>query len=104
MSVGYGKSVPGEVADPVTFMTNLISSLNLGTPIIISPSMSGKLSLPFLTAHPEKVKGYIPVAPVFTGRYSSQYPSIQVSSYSYVYILEHGLVLHHTYVALVLLS
>ena len=42
VSAGYGKSVPGELADPVTFMTNLISSLKLGAPIIISPSMSGR--------------------------------------------------------------
>ena len=60
-------------------MTELISSLDLTAPVIISPSMSGSLSLPILTAHPEKVKGYIPVAPVYTGKYTSQYPSISVS-------------------------
>ena len=77
--VGYGKSRSGQVDDPVMFMTNLVSSLDLAAPIIISPSMSGSVSLPFLTAHPEKVKGYIPIAPVGTGRYTSQYPSIKVS-------------------------
>ena len=77
--VGYGKSRSGQVNDPVTFMTNLLSSLDLAAPVIISPSMSGSVSLSFLTAHPEMVKGYIPVAPVGTGRYTSQYPSIKVS-------------------------
>ena len=76
---GYGSSRSGQVNDPVMFMTNLISSLNLANPVIVSPSMSGFISLPFLTAHPEKVKGYIPVAPVNTGKYMSEYASIKVS-------------------------
>ena len=77
--VGYGQSRSGQVNDPVKFMINLLSSLDFTAPVIISPSMSGSVSLPFLTAHPDKVKGYIPVAPVSTGRYTSQYPSIKVS-------------------------
>ena len=60
-------------------MTKLISSLDLSVPVIVSPSMSGSVSLPFLIAHPEKVKGYIPVAPVYTGKYASHYSAIKVS-------------------------
>lgn len=76
---GYGKSRSGQVSDPVSFMTNLISSLSLANLIIVSPSMSGFISLPFLTAHPEKIKGYIPVAPVETGKYKTLYASIKVN-------------------------
>ena len=76
---GYGKSRSGQVSDPVIFLTHLISSLKLPDPVIVSPSMSGFISLPFLTAHPEKVKGYIPVAPVSTGKYKALYPSVKVS-------------------------
>ena len=79
LRAGYGKSVPGSMEDPVAFITKLLSLLNLKDPVIISPSMSGRVSLPFFTTHPEKVKGYIPVAPVNTGRYKSNYPTIQVS-------------------------
>jgi abhydrolase domain-containing protein 14 len=62
-------------------MISLLSSLEVAAPVIISPSMSESVALPFLTAHPDKVKGYIPVAPVSTGRYSSLYPSIKVSMF-----------------------
>ena len=78
LHIGYGKSRSGQVNDPVKFMTSLLSSLDIAAPVIISPSMSGSVALPFLTAHPDKVKGYIPVAPVSTGRYTSLYPSIKV--------------------------
>ena len=80
--IGYGKSRSGQVNDPVKFMISLLSSLEITAPvIIISPSMSGSVALPFLTAHPDKVKGYIPVAPVSTGRFTSLYPSIKVSEH-----------------------
>ena len=76
---GYGHST-GSLGDPVVFMTELISSLHLSSPVIISPSMSGTLSLPYLTTHPGNVKGFVPVAPVSTGNYNSQYPNIKVRS------------------------
>lgn len=80
--VGYGQSHSGQVNDPVKFMINLLSSLEITAPVIISPSMSGSVALPFLTAHPDKIKGYIPVAPVSTGRFTSLYPSIKVSMFN----------------------
>ena len=61
-------------------MTQLISSLHLSSPVIISPSMSGTLSLPYLTTHPGDVKGFVPVAPISTGDYTSKYPNIKVCS------------------------
>ena len=32
--------------------------------VIVSPSMSGGFSLPFVARHPDRVAGYVPVAPV----------------------------------------
>lgn len=32
--------------------------------VIVSPSMSGSFSIPFLNKHPNLLKGYVPVAPV----------------------------------------
>ena len=32
--------------------------------VIVSPSMSGEFSLPFVARHPDRVAGYVPVAPV----------------------------------------
>lgn len=77
---GYGKSVPSPpVSDSLEFMENLIKVLKLGpTPVIISPSMSGKFSLPYLVSHPNRVKGYVPVAPGNTESYIEEFPSIKV--------------------------
>lgn len=82
-SPGYGQSTPSSpVGDSSTaaFIMSLIKTLELGhAPVIISPSMSGRFSLPFLTSHPDRVKGYVPVAPVSTERYKDKFPSIEVS-------------------------
>ena len=75
---GYGQSEGPKGIDPASFMKQLVSSLGLASPVIVSPSMSGGFSLPYLTAHPGKVKGFVPVAPVKTQLYAAKYPSIKV--------------------------
>jgi abhydrolase domain-containing protein 14 len=76
---GYGRSTPSHVQNTLAFMEALVEVLKLGpTPIIISPSMSGSFSIPYLVAHPERVGGYVPVAPVGTRSYTEQFQSIQV--------------------------
>ncbi|CAJ0959427.1 unnamed protein product [Ranitomeya imitator] len=53
----------------------------LGTrqPVIISPSMSGLFSLPLLLQHPDRIRGFVPVAPVGTKSFKpQQYQQIQV--------------------------
>lgn len=82
---GFGKSdsAPSISADPGSFLSGLIDTLELlsgGSIVIISPSMSGRFSLPFLISHPENVKGYVPVAPVATENYVDMFPSINVRS------------------------
>ena len=54
------------------FLLILIEALNLNLPIIISPSMSGSYSLPFLANHGQKLRGFVPVAPVGISRYGEQ--------------------------------
>jgi len=60
-------------------MTQLITMLHFSQPVIVSPSMSGSFSLPYLTAHPGDIKGFIPVAPVMSGNFISKYPNIKVN-------------------------
>ena len=60
-------------------MTQLITMLHLSQPVVVSPSMSGSFSLPYLTAHPGDIKGFIPVAPVMSGNFISKYPNIKVN-------------------------
>jgi abhydrolase domain-containing protein 14 len=48
------------------FINMLITALEFSNPVIISPSMSGSYSMPFLAAYPEKLSGFIPIAPTST--------------------------------------
>ena len=45
------------------FLGALLDALALERVVIVSPSMSGCFSLPFVAASPERVAGYVPVAP-----------------------------------------
>ena len=76
----------------------IISALNMAHPVIVSPSMSGRLSLPYLTAHPERVRGFLPVAPVSTSVFSSHFPNIQVDCYNRVQYHHKLLFQHNTFI------
>jgi pimeloyl-ACP methyl ester carboxylesterase len=68
---GYGASPappPGARLDLAAF----IAAQKLGKPVVLSPSMSGKVSLPLVTGHPEQVAGFIAVAPVELAAYESK--------------------------------
>lgn len=60
---GYGSSerISGDRAE---FLLELIEVLKLNKPILVSPSMSGGYSLPFVVKHADKLGGFIPIAPV----------------------------------------
>ncbi|TRY66814.1 hypothetical protein DNTS_004767 [Danionella cerebrum] len=49
----------GQLA-PSAFLCEVCEALNTGPVVIISPSLSGMYSLPFLLQHPERVRAYIP--------------------------------------------
>jgi len=60
---GFGESPPAE-ADFSTWLGELLDQLRLAPPVVVSPSMSGRLSLPLVTGNPERVSGFVAVAPV----------------------------------------
>jgi abhydrolase domain-containing protein 14 len=60
---GFGKSKTVRAA-PNTFLAELLPKLEIGRPVVVSPSMSGRFSFPLLAAHPESVSAFVPVAPV----------------------------------------
>lgn len=67
----------GELA-PAVFLRQVCEGLQTGPVVIISPSLSGMYSLPFLFQHSELLKAYIPVAPICTEKFTAkQYGSIQ---------------------------
>lgn len=63
---GFGKTPAKAGLDKALFLEQLMYALSFkpqGT-VIVSPSMSGSFSIPFLNKHPNLLKGYVPVAPV----------------------------------------
>jgi pimeloyl-ACP methyl ester carboxylesterase len=68
---GFGQS-KGARLDPDRFLEQLLSALGLQHPVIISPSMSGRFSFPYVLAHPEGVAGFVPVAPAGAAQYTEQ--------------------------------
>uniref|UniRef100_A0A3B3ZY12 Putative protein-lysine deacylase ABHD14B n=1 Tax=Periophthalmus magnuspinnatus TaxID=409849 RepID=A0A3B3ZY12_9GOBI len=68
----------GELA-PAQFLKALCESLGLAPVVIISPSLSGMFSLPFLMEHPSMVRAYVPVAPICTEKFTAeQYQNVKV--------------------------
>ncbi|XP_067907438.1 protein ABHD14A isoform X2 [Heterodontus francisci] len=64
--------------DRADFLLAFLNSVGLQTPVLVSPSMSGRFSIPFLMFQNQRLKGFIPIAPVGTSQYSAeQYQKIQ---------------------------
>ncbi|XP_048775728.1 putative protein-lysine deacylase ABHD14B [Ostrea edulis] len=82
---GKTQSEKTDVGDKGMFLEKLISTLKLKSPVIISPSMSGSYSLPYLFKDPSAVKqrsrGFVPVAPVHTKEFTpEQYKNLPIPS------------------------
>jgi pimeloyl-ACP methyl ester carboxylesterase len=60
---GFGQSSPLSGA-PQSWLETLLDLLAIDRPVIVAPSMSGRFALPFVTAKPERVAGFVAVAPV----------------------------------------
>ena len=61
---GFGASEATTVARDA-YLPRLLDHLSPGEPVVIvSPSMSGGFSLPLVAGQPDRLRGYVPVAPV----------------------------------------
>jgi abhydrolase domain-containing protein 14 len=60
---GFGRSESGDFP-PLDFLLGMLEQLSLDKPILVSPSLSGMYSLPLVAEYPEKLAGFVPVAPV----------------------------------------
>lgn len=60
---GFGESASVHV-DCKSWLAELLDRLDLPRPVIVSPSMSGRFSLPLVTGSPDRVSGFVAVAPV----------------------------------------
>jgi pimeloyl-ACP methyl ester carboxylesterase len=68
---GFGLSEASETA-PAEWLRRLFSAIPVARPVIVSPSMSGRFSLPLVTQEPDSVRGFVAVAPVGIARYRNQ--------------------------------
>jgi len=66
---GYGKSKLFSDITKAKVLEEVLDKLKLEQTILVSPSMSGTFSIPFLLQHPERLHGYVPVAPVIPSEY-----------------------------------
>nr|XP_046239604.1 protein ABHD14A isoform X1 [Scatophagus argus] len=79
---GYGKSPDSEALktdqNRVDLISRFMESLGVRAAVLLSPSMSGRYSIPFLMKNNAQLHGFIPIAPVGTRSYSpQQYQNIQ---------------------------
>jgi len=73
---GFGES-EGPARNPQAWLGLFLDELKITSPVVISPSMSGRFTLPLLVSSPNRLSGFIAVAPVSIRLYESKLTSIQ---------------------------
>jgi pimeloyl-ACP methyl ester carboxylesterase len=68
---GYGRSSPSH-GSPRTGLRVLLDLLKIEKPVVVSPSMSGRFALPLVTEEPQRVAGFVAIAPVGIPSYKDQ--------------------------------
>jgi abhydrolase domain-containing protein 14 len=73
----FGGSEPKKVSADV-WLTQVLDTLDVRKPVVVSPSLSGTFSLPFVTSQPERLKAFVAVAPVAIMQYQDRLNQITV--------------------------
>lgn len=74
---GFGES-PKSALPRSVVLTQVIAALDLEPVLLVSPSMSGTFSLPFVLDHAGELSGYMPVAPAGIDQYRTRLGEISV--------------------------
>src|SRR3954468_21002632 len=68
---GHGQSPP-TLGTPKTWLRVLLDLLEVERPVVVSPSMSGRFALPLVTDDPQRISGFVAIAPVGIPSYKDQ--------------------------------
>jgi abhydrolase domain-containing protein 14 len=68
---GFGQSAPTSTPRD-TWLNTLFDALAIPSPVLLAASMSGGFAFPFITTHPDRIAGFVAVAPVAIPTYRDQ--------------------------------
>jgi len=72
---GYGGSTPaGQAFSSIDDLKAIMNNLKLDRPLVIGPSIGGRIALDFVVAHPGTVRGLLLVSPGFSGMDYPMFP------------------------------
>src|SRR5262249_60540561 len=60
---GFGESEPTSLPRRAS-LGALLDALDVSRPVLLAASMSGGFALPFITDHPDRIAGFVAVAPL----------------------------------------
>ena len=78
---GFGETSMDYEGNKEDFLNSVIATLKMKNVVIVSPSMSGSYSIPFLLKFSNSILGYVPVAPVSTEKLRGHEKDILVCAY-----------------------